>query len=943
MATKFYDYFYLDNYFQGKNGDFSGREDAFSPARQVEFLENYADFLESKNNVFAKPRKVVTPKEIEETAKKINYTLLGNIRKRVILNQFRLSTEEYRSGYAGWKFYAGARMGNGRVYLEDKNIPPVANAKYSFEKGAKSIEFSVYLPATFYNKAKKNGLVTKISVTTIGRSIELRSGIGEVAKIQFYANGQVYIREGRTDPYHSTDTYIADFVADSWNSVKILLNESSFRLIFNGVEYPTEFAYTSDLLPDTLFVSGGIRPSGSWGVKMERLCYSDKEIFNFDERETDGGAVCDCNETVDLPYRLGLEENKDKTIILTKNFRYEGGRLRLHIGSIDPCGEIYINGKKLCQVDNFLCVEKDITDFVSVGENTLTIKVYPRAPEVLYVWHRHKDPYNAWFCRDVYLDYLADSNIQNVKVKTVSVENAVKANISFTVENVSKGASVAVYLRKTYPETGEEILLCEEAVNGSFFEKTLCFNAELWSVDEPNLYGVRAVLKVNGKEIDDEITETGFRTIKQKDGDIFLNGKKVCLYGGLIMQFLPPYSDIPLNHLCPSYSEIVSQILSVKKMNGNTARLHILGYGTNDPRFASVCDRLGIMLIWTTRLIDSLETMEIDDKWLQKDAYISQMQEVLNHPSIVVWEGSNEYHASRFDFDSVFDEFVSAVKACDDTRLICPVSHVYYGGQLGDEGFYYQDDGEFDLYFEKKKSSFGWKDDLVIRSAHPYVLLLGYGRDWTAFRKQNWDAQDALLNSKKHAYIISEFAVIGRQDGATEECAAYIKTDSYELANEETVFQENYGLIDAKKSQAYQALCALNAVKYMRLKGVDGMLWCAMQGGANDGSYLKPPIDFYGYAKYAFYALKEGFAKTVCFNSKVDLLVGKNYKIEPFVTGLEQGKKYTVTVTVRNGLGDVVILKKYDGVQSESERAYLQPFALSGLKDGYYSVEYQVN
>ena len=75
------------------------------------------------------------------------------------------------------------------------------------------------------------------------------------------------------------------------------------------------------------------------------------------------------------------------------------------------------------------------------------------------------------------------------------------------------------------------------------------------------------------------------------------------------MQFLPPYKEVPLNHVLPSNTQIIHQVLCAKKMGGNAIRMHQLGYGTNEKRFADACNRLGIMVCWTTRLLDALEIL----------------------------------------------------------------------------------------------------------------------------------------------------------------------------------------------------------------------------------------------------------------------------------------------------------------------------------------------
>ena len=131
-------------------------------------------------------------------------------------------------------------------------------------------------------------------------------------------------------------------------------------------------------------------------------------------------------------------------------------------------------------------------------------------------------------------------------------------------------------------------------------------------------------------------------------------------------------------------------------------------------------------------------------------------------------------------------------------------------------------------------------------------------------------------------------------------------------------------------------------VKYMRAKGVDGLLWCAMRSGANNASYLKPPIDFYGYAKHAFFSLKEGFAPTICFNEKVDVVVGEDYEICPVLTGADENSVYNVTINLLDNNSKKIDSKVYNSIFAKS-----YTFTLSGWKpnfslDGYYAIEYIV-
>ena len=420
-----------------------------------------------------------------------------------------------------------------------------------------------------------------------------------------------------------------------------------------------------------------MHPVCEWSFKPESLAADGKTITNFFETAKPEDAKRERLGNVKLPFKIGGEKNKDKIIELTGKFVYDGGRTVLNIGSLDPCGKVYINGKFAFETDGFLKGENDITKFLKTGENELKLLVYPRAPEINYSWHRNKDPYIAWLARDIYIDILPEVYIRDLVVKTVGISgNKVKAKISFKTVNFKKGLKTKIYLAKS--PCGEEKVIFEGDAAESFETETE-FGADLWTCENPALYTVRAELIENGNPVDDEIIETGFRIIEQKNGDILLNGKKILLNGALWMQFLPPYENIVLSHICPTMKEIVWQAAMTKALNGNVARFHMLGYGNNDPRFAEVCDRLGLMNIWTTRLIDSAETIDVKNGWRAGKIYAEQMQEVINHPSIIMWESSNEFHSSRVVLDKMYDEFVKTVKAADGTRLICPCSHLYYG------------------------------------------------------------------------------------------------------------------------------------------------------------------------------------------------------------------------------------------------------------------------
>lgn len=924
---------YFDPKFTGTE-NFSGEFSPVGNEKRKEFLTKYAAELKKHYGLGALPQKVVDPNELEGLLKQ--YALPKKDNKSVIqIDEMEAFVRERVSPYKGWQLYTfGAKVCDDVLCFSDGITPPVPAAKYEFEgkERLKICKFSLWVDK-LRPHAKKKG-VTIVS----GKFFELRKGGKTVLKLHLLADGELYYLDGfelRTHPKHIR---LGEVAEKTWSDITICLKEKTCDVFVGEELLGKELALYNGENPDTVFVSGGRDPLGEWKVKPILLQSATASIENFFEKEEEKSIRETSLGQVKLPFAIGTQLNKDKELVFRKRFNINGKKhAKLTIKSIDPCGYVYLNGQLVCEADNFLTKKVFIQKFLKEGDNLLEVVVLPRAPEVFYQWHSHSDPYNGWFFRGAFIETYEDNYIDELCVVTKRVGGG---EVCCTVTASIECNGVArIYVRKIYPEVGEEKEIDNFAYYGKIaFAKDYTLKAEAWSPEAPNLYEFTVRIKDEAGDIFEKSIETGFRTIEQKNGEFYLNGKRILLNGALSMQFLPPYENIPVNHVCATDAQIVTQIEQIKRMNGNTLRMHFLGYGSNDERYARYADRAGCMLIWTTRLIDSVESVLIDPKWRMANAYVEQIKEVRQYPSIIMWEGSNEASGELSRVDGVYDEFVSAVKKADPSRLLCPCSHLYYGGGIYGERSdcgYYQDDGKSDQYFNKAESSFGWKDEKVVRSAHTYAILLGYGTSWEKFVAQDWPSQKGLLESKEHAYAITEYAVIGRACPHVPEAKAYFNANSYELGNEFAslgfwLSDEEYEL-----SQAHQALCALYTNKKMRMLDVDGMLWCCLQSGANDGSYLKPIIDFYGYAKFAYYVLRDYYRNNYCVMDCDGPFWGADTTLKPVLIA-EEGE-YRVKVTLADDNDNIVFEKEYDAV-ANSWQTPLAAVAPNLKNVGYYTL-----
>ncbi len=922
----------IDASFEAGKLDFYGAQSPLDAAGQKAFLSAYDTHATRRYGETAIYEKAVSGEELSDitASLEVGHTeteFYGYIRPR-------------RPRYIGWHLYTDRATADAEtctVTLDDRYAFPLPCAVYEYGAPISRLSLSVWVGHAFLRDLPEG-----INPTTTGRWIELRRGHTEIIKLMFAPNGLFCYKDGTARPYHYDLCKLAPFAPDRWHSLVLDFAADTFTLTFAGETHT--FPYQVSAVPDTLFLGGGMQPADAWRVRIDELRGADgscREPFVENaapeaEREPIG--------SVSLPCPLGTHIHKDEELILETTFDYDGtDRVYLVCDTLDPGGDVYLNGVLVAHRDTFTPFSVDLTDRAAVGENTVTLVVAPRAPEVLYAWHRHADPYNAWFAGRTEIVRAPRYIDAQPAVFTQSVSNSgATAVVRWALGELPAGVcdGYEIHLAPSFPTAGDSVCVAAGPLAGDL-DAAITVDVTPWSPETPVLYDLAVRLLAGHDCVMEKTVTTGFRTIEQRGGAIYLNGERIILKGALSMQFLPPYDRVPINHVCPTDEEIARQALEIRRMNGNCLRMHQLGYGTNDPRFAEIFDKLGVLLIWTTRLIDAAENLMWSEEWHQREDFAAEMRAVINHPSIIVWEGSNELHTDLSHIDRVYDTFVDTVTAVDPTRLICPVSHLYYGGGIYECGCrYYNNDGTLDESGAPAVSSHGWNHPLVLRSAHTYCLLLGYGTSWRAMATQSWRWQEEMLRDDRRAYLVSEYAIIGRQNPETPEAKAFINKDSYEFGDEMAALRFRFADDEWRLSQAFQALCASVATSRLHQFGADGMLWCCLSSGANNASYLKPPLDFYGYKKWAYYALTEAFAQVQAFNSEPDVLLPQGYRLTPTLCGLAAGEVYDLSVELVGEDGRVLHTDAQTVVAGEDYATAGAPIALPAVPDGYYTIRY---
>ena len=180
-------------------------------------------------------------------------------------------------------------------------------------------------------------------------------------------------------------------------------------------------------------------------------------------------------------------------------------------------------------------------------------------------------------------------------------------------------------------------------------------NPLLWDCDNPNLYTVKTVLKLNGEETDENVTRIGFRTVEiTAEKGLFLNGKPTFING------VCAHQDFGLTGLAVPENIAKYKVSLMKEMGAN-------GYRTSHYQqtesYMDAFDEQGFLVMDEARWFESTkEAMEQLDSLIKRDR---------NRPSVIMWSTSNEEPLHIDDIGRRLHKSIAAqIRKLDYTRPI---------------------------------------------------------------------------------------------------------------------------------------------------------------------------------------------------------------------------------------------------------------------------------
>ena len=282
---------------------------------------------------------------------------------------------------------------------------------------------------------------------------------------------------------------------------------------------------------------------------------------------------------------------------------------------------------------------------------------------------------------------------------------------------------------------------------------------KLWSPDSPFLYDLKLKLidGDDGNKVIEELTSYfGMRKISLGEGKqgkiMYLNNEPLFHYGTLDQGWWPDGLHTP-----PSDEAMKFDIEITKNMGFNMIRKHIK---VEPDRWFYWCDKMG-MLVWqdmpsgmrtipkSADMNDPVKPFQPQQIWhrdpdqqkrsetaAQYEWELRRMMDLhYNYPCIVVWvpfnEGWGQYDTMRI---------TEAMKACDPTRLINPVS----GWTLRPCG----DIHDIHTYDKKVREPEYFKDRASVVGEYGGIGYAVRGHLWTDNDKRNWGYQESETSDK---------------------------------------------------------------------------------------------------------------------------------------------------------------------------------------------------
>ena len=403
-----------------------------------------------------------------------------------------------------------------------------------------------------------------------------------------------------------------------------------------------------------------------------------------------GAAAADFDDSawrrLDLPHDWAVESPFDRNENVSQGYRARGiawyrryvqlpeadrGRhIELQFDAIATHSTVWVNGIVVDRNwSGYNGRSIDITPYVRYGADVNTIAVRVDADAQEGWWYEGAGIYrHTWLVKrdavHIATDGLHANPVKHNGRWTIPVE--------VTLQSSAKAARSGVVDVVVTDPAGREVAKGSARARVGALDSAVARmkldvrDPKLWTLAQPNLYRVRAVLRDGSKELDRTEVQTGFRTIRfDADRGFFLNDESVKLHGVCVHQ---DHAGVGVAVPTAIWEY---RLRRLKEMGVNAVRF---SHNAIAAEVLELTDRMGILVMDENRNFNPSPDYMKQLIWL--------VRRDRNHPSVILWSIFNEeplqsteagYEMSR--------RMVAEIKKLDTTR---PVTGAMHGGLTTD-------------------------------------------------------------------------------------------------------------------------------------------------------------------------------------------------------------------------------------------------------------------
>ena len=464
-------------------------------------------------------------------------------------------------------------------------------------------------------------------------------------------------------------------------------------------------------------------------------------------------------EQVTLPHTWNAVDGMDgngsylrTTGVYTRTFTQPkqplaGGRTYVEVLAAALAATVKVNGQVATTHEGgFSIFRADVTDLCHEGDNELTIEVsnedtpsmYPASADFTFYGGLYRGVNlisvpNAHFD----LDYYGGPGIMVTPVPTE--DGGANFTIKSFVTNPADDLTVLYSIEDCF---GREVA---SAVRGSAETEVTIYvpDAQLWSMDEPNLYTVTATLQRNNEAVDEIYANVGVRSFKVTPNEGFsINGVPTPLRG------VSRHQDRVFEGNALTAEEHYDDAMLIKELGANTIRL---AHYQHSQDFYDACDEIGFA-VWA-----EIPFISVFKKGEGAHTHVmEEMKELIiqnyNHPSIMFWGISNEILIGGISQELVdtHHDLEKLCKELDPTRLttIAHVSHTPVDGPMHHITDLESYNHYFGWYGGKMEQNGPWLDKF--HAEHPDICIgiSEYGTEGII----NWHSNDPQCKDYTEEY-----------------------------------------------------------------------------------------------------------------------------------------------------------------------------------------------